>query len=70
MEQDSELISPILEILDRTIHLSVPSWEILDRTIHTQSYPGNIGSHDPYIICNLEKMDRTIQYLSIYIYIY
>ena len=24
--------------------------EILDRTIHTQSYPGNIGSYDPYSV--------------------
>ena len=26
-----------------------PILEILDRTIHIQSYPGNIGSYDPYI---------------------
>ena len=24
--------------------------EILDRTIHTQSYPGNSGSYDPYLL--------------------
>ena len=36
MERVLELISPILEIVDRTIHI--------------QSYPGNIGSHDPYSV--------------------
>ena len=55
-------LSSILESVDRTLHISVLSWkywivrsilspilEILDRTIHTQSYPGNIGSYDPYV---------------------
>ena len=46
MEHDLELISPILEIVDRTIHI--------------QSYPGNIGSYDPYISPILETVDRTI----------
>ena len=46
MEHDLELISPILEIVDRTIHI--------------QSYPGNIGSYDPYISPILEIVDRTI----------
>ena len=27
-----------------------PILEILDRTIRTQSYPGNIGSYDPYSV--------------------
>ena len=27
-----------------------PILEILDRTIHTQSYPGNSGSYDPYSV--------------------
>ena len=36
MDHGLELISHILEILDRTIH--------------TQSYPGNIGSYDPYLL--------------------
>ena len=47
MEHDLELISPILEILDRTIHIQSYILEILDRTIHNQSYPGNSGSYDP-----------------------
>ena len=42
-----------------------PILEILDRTIHTQSYPGNSGSYDPYINPILEIVDRTIQYLLI-----
>ena len=29
---------------------SSPILEILDRTIHPQSYPGNIGSYDPYSV--------------------
>ena len=49
MEHDLELFSPILEIVDRTIH--------------TQFYPGNIGSYDPYVNPILEIVDRTIQYL-------
>ena len=43
MEHDLELISPILEIVDRTISI--------------QSYPGNIGSYDPYISPILEIVD-------------
>ena len=27
-----------------------PILEIVDRTIHTQFYPGNSGSYDPYLI--------------------
>jgi len=63
MEHDLELISPILEIVDRTIHIQSypgnigsydpyisPILEILDCTIHIQSHPGNIGSHDPYSV--------------------
>ena len=50
MEHDLEFISPILEIVDRTIHI--------------QSYPGNIGSYDPYISPILEIVDRTIQYFQ------
>ena len=40
MEHDLELISPILEIVDRTIHI--------------QSYPRNIGSYDPYFLIILK----------------
>ena len=50
MEYNLELISPILEIVNRTIHI--------------QSYPGNIGSYDPYISPTLEILDRTIQYFQ------
>ena len=50
MEHDLELISPILEIVDRTIHI--------------QSYPGNIGSYDPYISPILEIVDCTIHVFS------
>ena len=46
MEHDLELIRTILEIVDRTIHL--------------RCYPGNSGSHDPYINTILEIVDRTI----------
>ena len=59
MEHDLELIRPILEIVDCTIHLQSypgnigscdpyisPILEILDCTIHTQSYPGNSGNQD------------------------
>ena len=46
MEHNLELISPILEIVDRTIHI--------------QSYPGNSGPYDPYISPILEIVDRTI----------
>ena len=35
MEHDLELISPILEIVDRTIRTSI------------QCYPANSGSYDP-----------------------
>ena len=72
------LISPILEILENTFFLISHILEILDRTIHTQSYPGNIGSYDPYSVLSwkywivrsilspiLEIVDRTIQYLLI-----
>ena len=27
-----------------------PILEIVDRTIHNQSYPGNSGSYDPYLL--------------------
>ena len=27
-----------------------PILEVVDRTIHTQSYPGNSGSYDPYSV--------------------
>ena len=37
-----------------------PILEIVDRTIHIQSYPGNSGSYDPYISPILEILDRTI----------
>ena len=37
-----------------------PILEIVDRTIHNQSYPGNSGSYDPYISPILEILDRTI----------
>ena len=30
-------------------HIS-PILEIVDVTIHTQSYPGNSGSYDPYLL--------------------
>ena len=46
MEHDLELISPILEIVDRTIYI--------------QSHPGNIGSYHPYSSPILEILDRTI----------
>ena len=59
------LLSHILEILENTFFLTSHILEILDRTIHTQSYPGNIGSYDPYINPILEIVDRTIQYLLI-----
>ena len=43
-------LSPILEIVDRTIHISVPSWKYwIVRSIY-QSYPGNSGSCDPYLV--------------------
>ena len=50
MDHGLELISHILEILDRTIH--------------TQSYPGNSGSYDPCISPILEVVDRTIHIIS------
>ena len=63
----------ILEIVDRTVHISILSWkywsvrsiispilEILDRTIHTQSYLGNSGSYDAASSPILEGVDRTI----------
>ena len=60
MDHDSELISHILEILDRAIHISVLSWKYwIVRSIF-QSYPGNSGSYDPYISPILEIVDRTI----------
>ena len=37
-----------------------PILEIVDRTIHNQSYPANSGSYDPYISPILEIADRTI----------
>ena len=46
MEHDLELISPILEIVDRTIHI--------------QSYAGNMRSYDPYVSPILKIVDRTI----------
>ena len=46
MHHGLELISHILEILDRTIH--------------TQSYPGNIGSYDPYISPILEILEISV----------
>ena len=53
-------ISPILEILDRTIHISVLSWKYwIARSIY-KSYPGNSGSYDRYISPILEIVDRTI----------
>ena len=50
MEHNLELISPILETVDRTIHI--------------QSYPGNSGSYDPYISPILEIVARTIHICS------
>ena len=51
MEHDLELISPILEIVDRTIHISVLSWKYwIVRSILSPI---------------LEIVDRTIQYLLI-----
>ena len=50
MAHDLELISPILEIVDRTIHI--------------QSYPGSSGSYDPCISPILEMVDRTIHIIS------
>ena len=50
MDHGLELISHILEILDRTIH--------------TQSYPGNSGSYDPCVSPILEIVDRTIHIIS------
>ena len=32
----------------------------MDRTIHTQSYPGNIGSYDPYISPILEILEISV----------
>ena len=46
MDHGLELISHILEIVDRTIH--------------TQSYPGNIGSYDPYISPILEILEISV----------
>ena len=37
-----------------------PILEIVDRTIHTQSYPGNIGSYDPYISPILEILEISV----------
>ena len=48
------LLSHILEILENGFVQLPHILEILDRTIHTQSYPGNSGSYDPYIIPILE----------------
>ena len=46
--------------MDHDLELSSPILEIVDRTIHIQSYPGNSGSYDPYISPILEIVDRTI----------
>ena len=60
MDHDLELVSPILEIVDRTIHISVLSWKYwIVRSIY-QSYSGNIGLYDSYIRPILEILDRTI----------
>ena len=48
MEHDLELISPILEIVDRTIHIQSYPGNIESYGPYYQSYPGNIGSYDPY----------------------
>ena len=36
--------------MDYGLELLSPILEIVDRTIHTQFYPGNSGSYDPYIL--------------------
>jgi len=59
MDHGLELLSPILEIVDRTIHISVLSWkywivrsilssilEIVDRTIHIISFLQVVYSPD------------------------
>ena len=51
--------------MEHGLELSSPLLAIVDRTIHTQSYPGNIGSYDPYISPILEILDRTIHILSL-----
>ena len=65
MDHDSELISPILEILDRAIHIAVLSWKYwIVRSIY-QSYPGNIGSYDPYVspIMDIENLIFLFPYI-------
>ena len=60
----SATFSIILEILENGFFQFSPILEIVDRTIHTQSYPGNSGSYDPYISPILEILDRTIHIQS------
>ena len=59
MDHDLELIIPILEIVDRTIHKPVLSWKWGVVGSIFQSHPGKIGSYDPYISPILEIVDRT-----------
>ena len=50
----------ILEILENGFFQLPHILEIVDRTIHTQSYPGNIGSYNPYISPILEILEISV----------
>ena len=66
MEHDLELIIARLEIVEIEVcNILQNPGNIGNLSFSTSSYPGNIGSYDPYINPILEIVDRTIQYLLI-----
>ena len=51
MEHDLELIIPILEILEiEVFNIIYKPRDIGNLSFSTSSYPGNIGSYDPYSV--------------------
>ena len=58
-------IARILEILEIEVFNILPNPGNIGKLIFSvQSYPGNIGSYDPYINPILEILDRMIQYFQ------
>ena len=78
MDHGLELFIPILEILEIAVcNILYNPGNIGKRIFSTSSYPGNIGSYDPYSVLSwkywivrsilspiLEIVDRTIHVLS------
>ena len=64
MDHDLELIIASLEILEIEVcNILQNPGNIGNLNFSTSSYPGYIGSYDPYINPILEIVDRAIQYL-------